>query len=193
MDLQPMTMERDAARRAFLEYRDAFRAQHAALDGELMHGYKTLAEGSALIRLSEAIRKGGADETGKPRLAFARADEPTITFWRDNRGALQFEPPSGRVRMASRRRMFPVGTLPAWTGASGSWWNWVADVPPVPPRFRPAHGLTNYHLLWEAVWRQGRTRAALDPALLKHIGGDLYAVLATWDLTPLEQAILESR
>jgi hypothetical protein len=29
--------------------------------------------------------------------------------------------------------------------------------------------------------------------LLKHITGPLYAVLATWDLTPLEQAVLGQR
>lgn len=32
-----------------------------------------------------------------------------------------------------------------------------------------------------------------DPALLKHIGGDLYAVLATWDLTELERSVLGGR
>jgi hypothetical protein len=29
-----------------------------------------------------------------------------------------------------------------------------------------------------------------DPALLKHIAGDLYAVLAVWDLTELERAVI---
>jgi hypothetical protein len=32
-----------------------------------------------------------------------------------------------------------------------------------------------------------------DPALLKHIGGDLYAVLAVWNLTELERAVLSGR
>lgn len=198
MDLQPMLMERDAARRAFLEYRDAFRSQHAALDGELMRGYKALAEGSALIRLSETIRKGGADEMGRPRLAIARADEAAIGFERTRRGSLSFAPSRARgpaIRAADRRFTFPDGTLPemAEPTAPNGWWGWGADVPPVPPRFRPTVSLANYHVLWEAVWRRMRTRAALDPALLRHIGGDLYVVLATWDLTPLEQAVLESR
>jgi hypothetical protein len=192
MDLQPMTMERNEARKAFLEYRDAFRRDAQALDGELMRGYRALAEGSALIRLTTTIAAGGVDDLGRPRLAIARADERAITFWRDSRGTLQFETDS-RSRAADRRKTFPVGTLPAWTGPIPQWHGWLADVPPIPPRYRPSIRLSNYHILWEAVWRQARTRAALDPALLRHIGGDLYVVLATWDLTPLEQAVLEGR
>lgn len=32
-----------------------------------------------------------------------------------------------------------------------------------------------------------------DPALLKHVGGDIYAVVATWDLSPLERLVLSGR
>lgn len=32
-----------------------------------------------------------------------------------------------------------------------------------------------------------------DPALLKHMGGDLYAILAVWDLSPLERAVLAGK
>lgn len=38
---------------------------------------------------------------------------------------------------------------------------------------------------------QALKEAPVDPALLKHIGGDLYAVVATWDLTDLERAVLD--
>jgi len=63
-------------------------------------------------------------------------------------------------------------------------------VPPVPPGLRPASAIGNYHVLWEAEWERV---APADPALLKHIGGDLYAVLAVWDLTELERAVLAGR
>jgi hypothetical protein len=63
-------------------------------------------------------------------------------------------------------------------------------VPPVPPGLQPKFGLGNYHILWEAEWEMV---APKDPALLKHIGGDLYAVLATWDLTEIERTVLAGR
>jgi len=45
---------------------------------------------------------------------------------------------------------------------------------------------------FEADWKpvRDRRRAPGDPALLKHLGGPFYAVLATWDLTFVEQAVL---
>jgi hypothetical protein len=68
-----------------------------------------------------------------------------------------------------------------------------AIVPTIPPPFRPPHKLSGYHLLFEAEWSQGMPLAPGDPALLKHLAGDLYAVLAVWDLTPLERAVLSAR
>jgi hypothetical protein len=35
--------------------------------------------------------------------------------------------------------------------------------------------------------------APRDPALLRHVRGDLWAVLATWDLTELERLVLTQR
>ena len=33
----------------------------------------------------------------------------------------------------------------------------------------------------------------VDPILLRHIAGHMYAVLAQWDLTPLERSVIEKR
>jgi hypothetical protein len=191
MDLQPMTMEREAAEAAFKEYRGAFLAERNRIDGELMRGYKALKEGKQLIRLSETITAGGVDDSGRPRLAIARADESSVrvTMWDD--GSCRFEP-GGNIRARDRVFEFPSDTLPR---ATLSWnTNRWATLPLIPPRLRPRFSLTGYHILWEAVWRAPNTRRAPhDPALLKHIGGDLYAVLAVWDLTDLERAVLEMR
>lgn len=65
-----------------------------------------------------------------------------------------------------------------------------AMAPTIPPPLRPPHHLRNYHLLWEAEWTVGSMIPPGDPALLKHLGGDLFAVLAVWDLSPLEKAAL---
>jgi hypothetical protein len=44
-------------------------------------------------------------------------------------------------------------------------------------------------ILWEAEWQH----VPSDPLLLRHITGPLYAVLASWDLTELERAVLSRR
>jgi hypothetical protein len=68
-----------------------------------------------------------------------------------------------------------------------------AMVPHVPPALRPIHSLDGYATLFEVEeWAPDPTAPA-DPALLKHIGGDLYAVLAVWDLSELERSVLNGR
>lgn len=200
MDLTTIKMDAETAEKAFAEYRGAFMAERNRIDGELMRGYKALKEGKQLIRLTETIQAGGVDELGRPRLAIARADEVEIRFERERNGAVIFSPEHsrswGRSNARDRSFPFPAGTLPAVEPEADfdNGWNWAATIPLIPPRLRPPHSLTGYHELWEAEWhRPSRPRAARDPALLKHIGGDLYAVLAVWDLTPLEMAILEMR
>lgn len=200
MNLNEITMDRGAAREAFLEYRQAFREEANAIDGELMRGYKELAAGRQIIRLSETIKAGGEDELHRPKLAIARADEERITFWRNRAGAVMFSPNVNWDQMArSGDRVINLGdgTLPRMT-EEGVWSidtrTWAAILPIIPPRLRPPHNLSNYHVLWEAVWTKPQTRRSpKDPALLKRIGGDVFAVLAVWDLTPLEQAVLELR
>lgn len=200
MDLQPMTMPEEAAKAAFREYRGAFLAERNRIDGELMRGYKALSEGKQLIRLTETITAGGVDEMGRPRLAIARADETEIGFSRERNGAVTFAPDHarqwGRSEAADRAFAMPAGTLPPLADDAKFDYGYdsYATIPIIPPRLRPPHGLSGFQLLWEAIWHARRqTRAPRDPALLKHIGGDLYAVLAVWDLTDLERAVLEMR
>ena len=192
MNLETITsVDRNAARVAFSEYRAAFQKSHDELDAELMRGYKALATGQQLIRLSETILRGGFDEVGRPKLAIARADETIITFER-HASRLILYPTTTRTRVPDRRFNITT-TAPVASSIWGG--SWVARLPIVPPRLRPVPKMLNYHLLWEAEWYQPRAavRAPRDPALLKRIGGDLFAVLAVWDLTDLERAVLEMR
>lgn len=71
--------------------------------------------------------------------------------------------------------------------------NYTTTVPAVPFHLRPKD-LENYFILWEvAKWEQyPQPTAPGDPLLLKRIAHPVYVVVAQWDLTELEQRILES-
>lgn len=124
-----------------------------------------------------------------PKLAVCRAHIPQCYVSVDESGRIEYaevERPHHRARHTVRR--MAEGTLPragGWIPRRAS-----AMVPIIPPELRPPHALSNYHILWEADWRP---EPPVDPALLKHIGGDLYAVLATWNLTEVERAVLFGR
>lgn len=209
MELNTITMERNRARRAFLDYRRAVRERHDREDEQIMRGYRALARGQQLIRLSDTLRAGGSTivtgrprwnrqqlvETRVPRLAVIRADA-TMCFTQgiDNDGGclLTADKPNGELSANNRRDRFQIADETFERTERGVWITFRAIVPNVPPPLRPAHSLKGYMILWEAEWSQHPIPPG-DPALLKHIGGDLYAVVAIWDLTELEQAVLAGR
>lgn len=200
MDLNTITMEKPAARQAFLDYRKAVREGGSAEDEAIMRGYRELARGRQLISLPETIAAGGVDDQGLPRLAVMRADVPWCWVRRSAEGAVTFAPSSSHPQHRAKKGIYrlPADTFPAVALAEvppeWGWWGsrFRAMVPPIPPTLRPPFKLGNYEILWEATWEKV-PRPPGDPALLRHIGGDLYAVLAIWDLTPLERAVLAGR
>lgn len=182
-------MDPAAAEQAFREYRAEFMKHRNQIDGELMRGYKAISQGKSLISLTEAFAAAGLNDQGLPAIAVNRADEPFVLLdtsgWRNNwrRGNGVFYNPAQRGigRHPITVRM-PEGTKEVSSQR--------AVAPIIPPKYRPPFKLENYHLLWEVDKWTTNPQPRRDPALLKHIGGDLYAVLAIWDLTELESRVL---
>jgi hypothetical protein len=200
MELSTITMERTEAREKFLEYKRSVQARHDAEDYAIMQGYRALAAGKQLINLVETIQAGGLDDQKHPRLAVCRANEQWCRLETSMNGSVTFigttvaEEQAHRWvshRSEKRRVRLEEGTFDEMPYRRP--WNHEpvrAMVPMVPPGLRPRHALSNYHILWEAEWEKA---PPVDPALLKHIGGDLYAVLVVWDLTELERTVLRGR
>lgn len=196
MFLTAIEIDRLEARKKFLEYRNSVRARHNAEDEQIMRGYRALAQGKQVIDIVATMRAGGVIDLRDsdnnirtvPRLAIMRADAPWCYLHIDSRNITfykgQFSPTSRETRYVTR---IPKTALPE---VAKGWASFKAMVPPVPPGLRPADKIGNYHILFEAEWK---AEPPGDPALLKHIGGDLYAVLATWDLTELERTVLAGR
>jgi hypothetical protein len=208
-------MPEEEARAALKEYRQAVRARekeryaearrdYEAIDRAVMRGYKEIAKGHSLLRLSETIAAGGVEERtwqGEywrdgsyyratlqgtfPRLAICRADaRQVLCAGVSSDGSVIYHAnESWSSRRADRVRLDAIFPEPEARNTRIH----RAIVPTIPPPFRPQYKLSGYHILWEAEWDLS---APADPALLKHLGGDLYAVLAVWDLTELEQAVL---
>lgn len=185
MQTTNLVMERAEARALYRKYREH---QHWSepLDREIQRVYQLLAQGRVVIKALESIAAAGLGEDHRPRLAIIRADAGRC-----------FVAQSGRqVRFSSKwwardsaRKSYvdlPPGAFGDRRVASGE-----AIVPLVPLHLRPKRGLANYHILFEAVWKPVPPS---DPLLLRRIGvSDLWVVLAAWDLTEIEKAVLAGR
>lgn len=186
------------AQDAYRNYRIAIKENRATKDDvAISRAYHALMRGKKVIDIGLAIAGGGVDDQTRPRLAVARADWERVFCRRDDDGKFRFTSRSGSwgrrpggeiaVRIGDAPRM--VGQYPNNRIVGEG----VAQVPTIPPQFRPKDALAGYHILFEAVWQRSPTR---DPMLLKQIGdgeSPLFVVLAAWDLTPLEQAVLRAK
>jgi hypothetical protein len=196
MDIPTLDVSVAEARKALRAYHDAIKNRHNDEYRAVIAGYKAIVRGQRVINLVDAFKATGVDEKARPKLAIARADAQWCMYRRDSQAKPQFwsatrkERPRrvwrGRLPRNGTVTELPEGTLPVQLGP-----DWFAVVPLIPPQYLPPRGgLQLYHVLWEAVWEPA---PPTDPFLLRHLRGHLYAVLAQWDLTPIERAVLGQR
>ena len=207
------TITRQDARRAYLDYKRAVLSaaspeERREYEG-LWRGYKAIAAGQQVLDLAQTMRAAGLQpDTLYPRLAICRADARLCRVTLAEDGSARFGDEAFRWRRSPRRVVtLPRGTLPRYvqTWAKGQPQRWrpgglmeregwrneaTALVPIVPPRLHPHAALERFHILWDAVWLPAPPK---DPLLVRHLAGQLYAIVAQWDLTPLEQAVLAGR
>jgi hypothetical protein len=194
MEMAVLEVDKAEAKERLTAYRQHLKDQRTREDKEIARGYYQVTQGRLVISLTETIRAGGFDEKGLPRLAICVATATRCavnTGWdhvlymddhaRSNPWAYSAGVGDQHVRVPWHRDDRPewVRVLHQRSG--------TAIVPVVPPEHRAGRKMHRFHILWEAEWSEVSPR---DPALLKHVGGDLWAVYATWDLTELERAVL---
>jgi len=203
MNVTPITMTKADATKAFTEYQAAVRADRPNVrkvwkteDVALMQAYKHLARGTTVLDLQAAMTQAGSKlfdgcPVPLPCLAIVNSDAPLCWLRLTSAGAARF---SAEQYTRARRRSvrFPDGTFPALSHQD--FWRYLEHstlTPIIPPALRPKHDLANYKTLWEVeAWKAEPPK---DPMLLKPLSGMLYAVLATWDLTEMERAVLRGR
>jgi hypothetical protein len=186
METQTLDLDVGEAARLYRKYRE-HRAHSTPIDQEIERIYYLISKGRKVVRALASIKAAGVNEFGLPLLGIARADAArchlTIRHDGSARMASDLKWITGNTAK-SRYIEFPDGTFPARHRAA------EAMVPHIPPDIRPARGLANYHILFEANWKD----IPPDPMLLRRIGrGDTWLVCGAWDLTEIERAVLADR
>lgn len=194
MDTVNLQTTRAEARALYRDYKK--HVHHSEpIDRECMRAYQLLAQGRLVIRALESVKLAGvrADD-GYPKLALvkATAKECYVTLRADGSACMAStaRPTKPRRNMISDTVFeWPAGTFPILR----QWQTWRATalVPQCPVHMRPQRGLANYHTLFEAEWKPVPPS---DPYLLRRIGkADLWVVVAQWELTEVEKAVLSTR
>jgi|SRR6185437_6804776 len=188
MNVQHIQFSPEDAAAALREYKQ-HRGSYDKADWEIERIYREISRGKTVMSALQAIRDGGLDELGRPRLAIMRADQDVCIceLWSSDQITLRNEQGSHAAEW-----YFEVpwpNRPPVQRGAGIPVYQYTARLPRIPPQHRPINRLSDYHLLWEANWENIPT----DPYLLKRIGKDAWIVLAAWELTPVEVSVLRAR
>jgi hypothetical protein len=174
MNVERIAFSADDAAIALREYKQ-HRAAYDARDWEIERILRAIAKGKKVISVVKAIQKAGLNERHLPRLAVGRADAASIECVTYNEGAC--------FRQGNRCSRWYIDVPMAGV----SYRRASTATPRIPPQHRPPENkLSDYWLLWEASW----TEIDPDPYLLRRIGKDAWIVLAAWELTPVEIAVL---
>jgi hypothetical protein len=196
MDLATIDISPEEAKDRLADYEEALRRERSAEDEAIAAGYRAAARGLPVISLSQTMAAGEWFPNGLPRLAVCRADAHEcyvrVHGRTSDRRSVTFtdrEWDRGRARIGAYRVQVD---MPRPAVVTNEAWRGRTIVPLVPPQHRPRRPrLGRFHILWEV--EQWTLIPPRDPALLRHIQGDLWAVMAVWDLTDLERAVLFAR
>jgi hypothetical protein len=191
METQNIVVDREEARALYRKYREH---QHWSepIDDEIRRTYQLIAQGRVIIRALDSIVKAGVGADGYPKLAIVRADAARCWYSWSGDGSGRFAVDRWTRHNQTRQYIdLPAGSFATPRTDRPDWSRAQAITPLVPIHLRPKRGLANYHILFEAVWHAA---PPLDPMLLRRIGrGDLWVVVAAWDLTEVERAALAAR
>lgn len=170
--------------------------------------YAHMRHGGKVIDLWESMKLAGLNKDGDPKLAIVQADQAKVRFCksRPSSGTFEFDRNNGRKSWGDWKIdvRIPDGFFSAWpegiSGTPPNQWkvllraNVETTVPIVPAKIMNplrSHKLENYHVLWEVEeWKPVPPK---DPMLLKRITPNMFLILAAWDLTKLERAVIRGR
>ncbi len=203
MDAAAITMDKEEAQVHYREYLDATKVRKEKYVEELKNLYRYLANGARVIDIYKAFNQSGVNGDGEPMLAIAPASVKEIHFNKESLGGGHFS----KGRWADRETVaLPSGTFPNWTvfGATEvknkgmdefqigniKRVEITAKVPLIPAVALPeSKSLDGYYILFE-VEKWSAIPVAKDPYLLKKINANAFVVLAEWDISDVELAVM---
>ena len=209
MEVEQLSLPKKKLEEESAALKEALKANHQLEKSQMtkdllkVYGFMNRYKGK-IVDVPLSFKKAGLNEDGDPRLAIARADAKTIhgTKYRDGSFLIQPDRASWKVTQSNGDIQFSAGTFsfPLVQIKRGEY-NFTevkneriqAPVPIIPAKLLHLvkSKLSNYSILWEVDhWKPEPPK---DPMLLRQLTPNLFGVLAVWNLTPLEKAVIRGR
>lgn len=196
-----LTMKPGEAEVHYKEYLELVKTRKEKYIEDLKKTYFHLSEGRKILDIYEVFKQSGVNENGEPKLAIAPANAKTIILEKLPLGSATFTEHNRWSKAEKSDVHLPTNTFPFWSEEESGKMKWSnvprinveAQVPIIPAHILPEGDLKNYYILFEvkewfepkkAIFTKG------DPYLLKRINENAFALLAEWDVTDIEAAIL---
>ena len=210
MEVEQLTIPREKAEQELQGFKDLIKTHRKTVLQEvhrdLHRVYGHIQKGGTAIDVHASFKKARLNVEGDPRLAICRADGKTCYLVKHKDGstvysAFEFSRSwEAYVNDYQGRKSYGDIALPPETfdfpknGYGKIKQQFVQTLTPIIPASILApikHSLKNYHVVWEVEeWKPVPPR---DPILVKMVNPSVALVLATWNLTELERAIIKGR
>lgn len=192
--VRPMSEIRKVAQEKWRLYKEATKRSKDPIYKDMKKVYNQLKGGRKVIDINSVFEKSGINSLLQPKLAIARIALKEIYFHYHRSGRLRFSHSSWDGSSQSGDVLMN-GVLPNQTEESFGKYTHSktgkAPVPLVPPQFLPKRITNDLYVLWEV--KEWEMVPPKDPYLLKRITKNMFVVLAAWDLTELERAVMKGR
>lgn len=196
--VKAITITEEEATEEYEAFKEQLRREKTQYNRDMLALYAHMRKGGKVIDFNAVLKKIGLNEKQQPRLAICRADQITVRFDKRNNGSGAFY---GSEYGAFGRKdtvYVPDGTFTNFEKNENAFsfknQTLQTKVPLIPARIRNAlrsKHLQNYYILWDVKdWEV----VPKDPMILKRVRNlNLFIVLATWDMTKLERALVNGR
>jgi len=188
-------IDKEKAKEIYKDYLEAVKTRKEKYLEDLKKVYYHLSKGGRILDIYEVFKTSGVNEEGEPKLGIIRADAKKCVFHKQSLGSGRFsENIDWRDQEIPARFdvQLPSNTFPEWKGNKELEIirrNIQTKTPICPPHLLPNGKLDNYYILFE-VEEWNEMMKAKDPFLLKRINANAFLILAEWDLTEVEQAVI---
>mgnify|MGYP001613822369 CR=1 FL=1 len=187
MKVQTISMPKEKAQKAWAEYSQTLKERKDQYIKDTTKALSFLRRGKKILDITELL-KNIPLKNGLPAIAIAPAYLEVLYLNHYCKGEGRF------CKDSNRWWNIYTFKLEEFTRKDNNDYRIYSTlVPCIPPKYLPKGNLKTggYYLLWEVEsWKKEPPK---DPILLKRISKNLFAILASWNLSPLERAVLNGR